>query len=137
MLITAQAGTGQLHCGNVEDALAYFHRAIRLSPDDSDANISMTGIAHAEMVLGNYAEALAWAARSLALNTTFDPTFWMLIAANAHLGRMAEARRFLEALKTFAPDVTIARIRAGQAAKDPGRIEPILEGLRLAGLEEG
>ena len=137
MLIAAQAGVGHLHCGNVEDALAYFHRAIRLSPNDPDAHISMTGVAHAEMVLGNYAEALAWAARSLALNTTFDPTFWMLIAANAHLGRMAEARRFLEALKTFAPDVTIARIRAGQAAKDPGRIEPILEGLRLAGLEEG
>lgn len=49
----------------------------------------------------------------------------------------AEARRFLDALMTFAPDVTIASIRAGQAAKDPGRIEPILEGLRLAGLEEG
>jgi hypothetical protein len=29
------------------------------------------------------------------------------------------------------------RIRAGQPAKDPSRIEPVLEGLRLAGLPEG
>ena len=60
----------------------------------------------------------------------------MLIAANAHLGRMDEARRYLAELRRLAPEVTVASIRAGQPAKDPGRIEPILEGLRLAGLPE-
>ena len=47
------------------------------------------------MIRGNYAEALVWAARSLASNPNFDPTYWVLIAANAHLGRMDEAHRFL------------------------------------------
>ena len=131
------AGIAHLHCGRVEDALAYFHRAIRLSPNDPEAHISLTGIAHAQMILGDYEEALVWAGRSLALNTTFDPTFWMLIAANAHLGRMDAAHRFLEGFKALAPDVTIASIRAGQSAKDPSRIAAILEGLRIAGLEEG
>ena len=60
----------------------------------------------------------------------------MLIAANAHLGRMDEARHFLATLLELSPGVTIARIRAGQPAKDPGRIEPIIQGLRLAGLPE-
>ena len=68
---------------------------------------------------------------------TFDPTYWMLVAANAHLGRMDEARRHLAELRRLAPEVTVASIRAGQCAKDPGRIEPILAGLRLAGLPEG
>jgi hypothetical protein len=60
----------------------------------------------------------------------------MLIAANAHLGRAVEAHRFLNELDTIAPGLTISRIRAGQPAKDPGRIEPILEGLRRAGMPE-
>ncbi len=130
------AGIGHLHCGSLDNALAYFHRAIRLSPNDHEAHNSLTGIAHAHMVLGDYVEALAWARRSLALNTTFDPTFWMLIAGNAQLGRMDEAHRFLEEFKTLAPNVTITSIRTGQAAKDPTRIAAILQGLRLAGLPE-
>jgi hypothetical protein len=50
---------------------------------------------------------------------------------------MDEARRFLAALRLLAPDVTVARKRAGQPAKDPSRIEPVLDGLRLAGLPTG
>ncbi len=135
-IVVLAAGIAHLHCGSLEQALAYFHRAIRLGPNDIEAHVSLTGIAHAQIVLGDYAEALAWADRSLALNTTFDCTYWMLVAANAHLGRMDEARRHLAELRRLAPEVTVASIRAGQCAKDPGRIEPILAGLRLAGLPE-
>ena len=35
------------------------------------------------------------------------------------------------------PGITIARIKAGQADKDGTRMAAILEGLRLAGLDEG
>lgn len=88
------------------------------------------------MVLGDYQAALGWAARSLATNPNFDPIYWMLIAANAHLGRMDEARRYLTELQRIAPGVTIERIRAGQPAKDSSRLAAILSGLRLAGLPE-
>jgi hypothetical protein len=88
------------------------------------------------VILGNYAEALPPAERSLTINASFNPTYWILIAANAHLGRMDEARRFLAALKAVAPNVTIASLKAGQPAKYPSRLAPILDGLRLAGLEE-
>jgi hypothetical protein len=49
---------------------------------------------------------------------------------------MDDARRYLAMLQAMAPGITVARIRAGQPAKDPARIEPVLEGLRLAGLPE-
>ena len=87
------------------------------------------------MILGDYAEAIVWATRSLVVNPSFDPTYWMLIAANAHLGRMDEAHRLLEQFRKISPNVTIARIRAGQPDKDPGRLAAIYEGLRIAGLE--
>ena len=134
--VVIRAGIVNLHCGNIEDALAYFHRAIRLSPRDPSAYLSLTGIAHVQMILGDYEEALAWAARALTLSPNNRPTYWMLIAANAHLGRMDEAHRFLEEFRQIAPGVTIASIWAGQPQKDPSRFAAILDGLRLAGLDE-
>ncbi|TIV63414.1 MAG: transcriptional regulator [Mesorhizobium sp.] len=137
LTVVTSAGVGHLHCGSVEDALACFHRANRLMPRDQIAHIALCGIAHAHVILGNYEEALASASRALARNPNFDATLWMLAAASAYLGRMDEARRFVEALSKLSPGVTIATIRAGQPAMIPERIGVVLEGLRLAGLEEG
>jgi len=137
LLVALTAGISHLHCGAIEDALAYFHRAIRLSPRDPSAYLSLTGIAHAQMVLGDYVEGLAWAMRSLSLNANFGATHWMLIAANAQLGRMDEACRLLGEFRKIAPGVTVASIRAGQPQQTPSRMAAILEGLRLAGLDEG
>jgi hypothetical protein len=89
------------------------------------------------MIFGNYLKVLDFAERSLAVRATFDPTYWMLIAANAQLGWMDEARNWLEKFRALVPGMTIARIKAGQPDKDPLRIAAILEGLRLAGLDEG
>ena len=135
--VVVLAGVGNLHCGSIADALDLLHRAIRLSPRDPAVIFSMTGIAHAHVVQGEFEEALVWATRSLTLNPSFQCTYWMLIAANAQLGRMEEARKFLAAFRKLAPGVTVASIWAGQPQKDPSRCAAILDGLRLAGLEEG
>ena len=58
------------------------------------------------------------AERALAINADFDFAYWMVIAANAHLGRMDEARKWLAKFQALVPGITIARIRAGQADKD-------------------
>ncbi|MBB4168132.1 MULTISPECIES: winged helix-turn-helix domain-containing protein [unclassified Rhizobium] len=135
-MAVVRAGVGHLHCGNVSDALSHFHRANRLTPGDRGAHFSLCGIAHAHIVLGEYDQALAWASRALASNANFEPTLWVLIAASAHLGRMEEAQRHVAALKRRTPDITIERIRAGQAGKYPDRIAAVLDGLRIAGVPE-
>ena len=89
------------------------------------------------MIRGDYHEALVWATRALASNPNFDPILWILIAANAHLGRMDEGGRFLENLKRSSLGATTASIKAAQHMRDPSRHAAILEGLRLAGLDEG
>jgi tetratricopeptide (TPR) repeat protein len=131
------AGIAEFHCGNLEDALAHSRRAILMSPGDPTVPWAMTNIALVHMALGNYAEATKAAERSMAINAGLDPSYWTLIAANAQLGRMDEARRYLAEFRALAPDVTIARIRAGLPEYDPSRMAAILEGLRIAGLEEG
>lgn len=136
LMVVARAGVGHLLCGSLNLAMAYFQRAIELTPGNVEAHYSLTGIAHAQMILGNYAEAVSWATRSLALNSQYDPTYWMLIAAHAQLGHTEEATKYLKAFKKFATHVTISKLRQGQAAKDPNRHASIFEGLRLAGLPE-
>ncbi len=131
------AAVAKLRCGDLEESLAHSRRAILMSPGDPLAQWPMTAIAHAQMALGRYDEALKSAGRSLAVNPNFDPTYWMLIAANAQLGRLDDARRWLAKFRALAPGVTIASIKAGQPAKDPSRMAAILGGLRLAGLDEG
>jgi tetratricopeptide (TPR) repeat protein len=137
LLTLVCAAIGHLHVGSIEQALTYLHRALTLSPGDPGQGWALTAIAHAEIVRGNHAEAAKWAERSLSVDSHFGPTHWMLISANAHLGRTDDARRFLSRYRRIAPGVTVASIRAGQPALNPDRIQPILDGLRLAGLEEG
>ena len=129
------AAVAKLHCGDIEEALAHARRATLMSPRDPLAEWSLTAIAHAHLLLGDHAEALKAAERSLAVNANYEPTYWMLIATNVHLGRMDEARRWLTKFKAIAPGATIAGIAAGQPAKYPDRMAAILDGLRMAGLE--
>ena len=131
------AGSGTIHCGSLDDALAYFNRALRLSPADPFAFHVLTGVAHVRMILGQYVEALSFAERALAINANFDFAYWMVIAASAQLGRMDEAQAWLAKFQALVPGITIARISAGQADKDGKRMAAILEGLRIAGLDEG
>jgi TolB-like protein len=136
VFVTCRAGIAHLHCGTLDDALAWFHRTDRLSPCDPAAHYVLTGIAHLAMIRGNYAEALDWSMRSLAINQNFPPTYWMLAAANAQLGLMAEARRFASELRRIVSGVSTASIWAGQPQKNPDRMAAILDGLRLAGLDD-
>jgi TolB-like protein/Tfp pilus assembly protein PilF len=130
------AGISHLHCGKVEEAVRLSERALRLSPGDPDGHFSMTTIAHAQMILGDYVRALEWAERAQALNARNNATHWMLIAANAQLGNMVEARRRVSEFRAMVPEVTIATIVAGQPRRDPARLAAILDGLRLAGMPE-
>jgi TolB-like protein len=124
-----------MHCGDLDEALVLAHRALRLGPHDPEARFPMTSIAMIAIMRGDYEEAVVWATHSLTHNASFDATYWMLISANGHLGRMDEAKRYIDRLMAIAPGVTLDRIRAGQPARYPERIEAILEGLRLAGLQ--
>jgi TolB-like protein/class 3 adenylate cyclase/tetratricopeptide (TPR) repeat protein len=131
------AGVAEVHCGSLDAALAHSRRAMNfLGPSDPSAALPLTTIAHAELLLGQYEDALKTAERAAAMNPPGDFSHRLLVAGNAKLGRLDEARRWLAELRARSPGVTISRIRAGEIARDPSRIAPILDGMRLAGLEE-
>jgi TolB-like protein/class 3 adenylate cyclase/Tfp pilus assembly protein PilF len=131
------AGVAELHCGSLETAIAYSQRAMNfLGPSDPMMALPLTTIAHAEVLRGHTEEAVKMAERAAAVNLAMHFSCRVLVAANARLGRLDEAHRWLAELRARSPGVTVSSIKAGEFAKDPSRIEPILEGLRLAGMEE-
>jgi TolB-like protein/Tfp pilus assembly protein PilF len=134
--VLTNLGIACLLGGNLEEGEAYLARAIALNPNEYNTHWQLTGIAHIRMVQRNFEGALDYARKSLAINSGYDATYWMLIAANAYLGRMDEAIAFRERLEALSPGVTLARVRRGQHSRDPQRIDVLIEGMRLAGLPE-
>jgi TolB-like protein len=130
------SGVMNLHCGDLDTALQFFDRALRLGLPDSSIRFALTGTAHVHILRGNHALALDFASRSLALNDRFDATYWMLIAGHAWLGQIDMARDWLSRLLTIAPDISLSRIVRSQSSRYPERFAPIAEGLRLAGFPE-
>lgn len=136
LFVLTVAGVMNLHCGDLDLAMQLLHRALRSGLTDPSVRFALTGIAHVHILRGNLEEALDFAARSLAINDRFDATYWMLIAANAHLGREEQAHGWLRELLAFGPDVRLSRILANQPSRYPDRFAAIAAGLRRAGFPE-
>ena len=134
--VLTNMGIACLLAGDLAEGEFCLQRSIRLNPNEFNAHWQLTGIAHIRMVEGRYEAALEAANRSLGINPGYDATYWMIIAANAYLGRMDEAHAALKKLQEISPEVSLARIRRGQMARDPRRIDVLIEGMRLAGMPE-
>ena len=135
--ILAYAGIGEIRCGDLDAADTFLQRAIRFNPKNAIGEWLLTGMAHVRLAQGDYVDAALWANRSYAVAPHNAVTLWILTAANALAGRMTEAQRTRDFLLEVMPKATPTVIAEGQHMRDPGRIDVIIDGLRLAGLPEG
>jgi TolB-like protein/class 3 adenylate cyclase len=137
----ATIGLGKIIIGRAEETEAHIAEALRLSPRDTLAYLWMYIAGLAKNLLGDYEEAAAWCRRSIEANRNYpQPHFW-LGAALARLGRLDEARSAVKAGLALSPTFSISRACARWTAEsdDPtylAQLEPILEGLRKAGVPE-
>jgi TolB-like protein len=136
LYVLCASGVMATHCGDLDLAVSYCERALRLGPNDPAMRFALTCLAHVDVLRGRYEAAIDHAMRALAINDAFDPSYWMLAAAHAHLGRMQDAQHWRAVVERLSPGVTIARILAAQPARYPDRFAAVAEGLRLAGLPE-
>jgi tetratricopeptide (TPR) repeat protein len=101
----------------------------------------MTIAGAAKRHLGVWEEAVAWLRRAIEANRNVPQSHFELAAALAQLGRLDGARSAVKSGLMLDPNYSIARARAfwTPESDDPtylAQLEPILEGLRKAGVPE-
>ena len=134
-------GLGKILIGHAEETEAHIVEALRLSPRDTMAYVWMTNAGNAKNHLGSYEQAVAWCRRAIEANRNHPVPNFVLGAALAHLGRVDEARSAVEAGLALNPTFVLSRARGAWIARSDNptylaQLEPILEGLRKAGVPE-
>jgi TolB-like protein len=120
-----------------EAAIEACDRALRLSPFDPLGYLNACGFAIAHLVAQRFEEAIEWADRTLRDQPRVVTAIRINVVANAHLGRLDEARAALSRMLAIDPKFTITTMRALLAPlSGPEFLELYLAGLRLAGLPE-
>jgi TolB-like protein/class 3 adenylate cyclase len=117
-------------------AIEAIERARRLSPFDPYTFLYALYIALAHLAARRFEQAIEWADRALHEQPRMVATMRTRVAANAHLGRLDEARAELSRLLAIDPKLTIAGYRAYAHFAAPEVLELLVAGLRLAGLPE-
>jgi TolB-like protein/class 3 adenylate cyclase/Flp pilus assembly protein TadD len=134
-------GLAKVFIGRAEQTEAHIAEALHLSPRDTHSYIWMTVAGSAKLHLGSYEQAVKWFRRAIEANRNNPPAYLNLAAALAQLGRLDEARSAVQAGLALNPAYTVSRRRASWTAQsdDPiylAQLEPIVEGLRKAGVPE-
>ena len=113
-----------------------YERALRLNPLDPLAHVAQAGLARAHFFEDRYADALAWAEKSLHLRPHHLPTLLTYMACLGSVGRIAEARNACEVYRQLDPTARLSNIRERTPMRSDEDIERLAAGLRLAGLPE-
>ena len=88
----SNAGWVRCYLGQAVDAIGDFERVIRLSPREITLFRVQAGLAFAHLLLEEFEEAVMWGRRALENNPNYTPSYRVLAAALAHLGKSDEAR---------------------------------------------
>lgn len=120
--------------GHPREALPHIELAMRLSPQDPYFGQFLVRKAEACLFLGRLEEAVDAAERSLREPNVQWSRWAVLAAAQAHLGRLEEARRSIESLQALRPEIDLAFARNYWPIADAEALKCLLGGLRMAGL---
>ncbi len=137
----ANIGFGKIFIGRAEETEAHIAEGLRLSPRDLEAYKWMGRAGLGNLHLGLWEQAIAWYRRSIEANRNFPYIYFVLGSALAQLGRLDEARSATKAGLALVPTFAVSRFRATWTgmSDDPtylSQFEPILEGMRKAGVPE-
>jgi TolB-like protein len=122
------------YAGDHEEAIRSLERAMRLNPLDPRVFLTQSAMAFAHFIAGRDQEASDWAAMAARVKPNWMPALRVSIAANAMLGRTAEASDGLKAYKRVDPDVSIRKICEHYPFQREQDRQRLIEALRRAGV---
>jgi tetratricopeptide (TPR) repeat protein len=90
----------------------------------------------ANLFAGNYDKVVASGTRGVRISPTFVNAYKPLIASLGHLGRLEEAKPYVDKLLTLEPNFSLERFARVYPIKYDSDREHYMKGLRLAGIPE-
>jgi adenylate cyclase len=130
------SGWVRLFAGDPRTGAKHLRHAIHLSPRDPDINRALAGLGVANMMAGDYEEALKFGRQALQEMPRSAVAHRVVAASLALLGRTEEARNAIRALLAVAPNSTTSLARKNMPYRDAEFVERYHRGLREAGLPE-
>jgi tetratricopeptide (TPR) repeat protein len=132
----AVLGHALTFCGDLEAGLAACQQAARYSPRDTRGSWLYDAMGHAYFMLGEYEQAIEISKKGLHLDPSVFGALVTLAGSYAHLGREAEAKRYVDELLRLIPRYSLRALRKNPLFVRPEHIGKLVEGMRLAGLPE-
>ncbi len=113
-------GLALQQAGKIEEAIAHFEQALRLTPDDSEVH---SNLGNALMAAGRIPEAIAHYEQALRINPDLAEAHYNLGMALARTGKIAEAIAHYEQTLRLNPDLAEAHYKLALALAQAGRME--------------
>ncbi len=120
--------------GDPEAAIAYFNRAMTLSPIDPELYRMQAGVAMAHLFARRFDLACSWAEKAYANLPSFVMTVGILSAANALAGRIEKSEKAMKELRTLCPGLCVREISEWLPIRRQQDLCLLAEGLSKAGL---
>ncbi|OZI60508.1 winged helix-turn-helix domain-containing tetratricopeptide repeat protein [Bordetella genomosp. 11] len=120
--------------GETEEAIAFFTRAMRLSPLDPEMYRMQAGIATGHLFAGRFDEASSWAEKALRDLPGFMLALAVIGASRALQGQIEDARLAAAQLRAASPDLRVSNLGDWLPIHRPENLAVLRDGLRQAGL---
>jgi adenylate cyclase len=130
------SGWIRLFAGDPRNAAEHFSHGIYLSPRDPAATYAVTGLGLANMMTGDYDEALKFGRQALQEMPRNAIAYRVVAASLALLGRSDEAHEAMRVLLTIQPNATMAGMRKYLPYRDAEFVARYHSALREAGMPE-
>jgi adenylate cyclase len=104
-------GLALLFSGKGEEAIDKFETGIRLNPLDPLVYRPQMGLAMTYLCLGQYEESINWGKKAMLSGPDYFPVLRTTAASLAYLGRLDEARKYIDRLGALFPESRLAYLK--------------------------
>jgi TolB-like protein len=122
--------------GELDDAIEWIARGMRLSPLGPDMHRMEVGAAMAHLMAGRMGDALSWTERASLHGSDHALPISIFAAVYARAGRDTEARRAMQHLRELDPELRLSHLHKWLPFQRPQDLESFAGALREAGLPE-
>jgi tetratricopeptide (TPR) repeat protein len=134
--VTAMAASAMVFGDDIETGLGLIDRAMILCPKDPNFFSFMTVAAAGRLFRGDPEQAIELANRSMALNSGWDSTYWVLVAAYTRLGRTEDAAAAARKLLEVHPQASVSNYDRVLPIRNRELRAMVIRSLRDAGIPD-